>query len=493
MTGRHREATVVDVTATIAACAVVVVALGAGPVRTALPADVASGSLALAAAAVGAAAAILAVIGSRLTGDARPEWVAAALVLYCVVVLPWTAVTSADLAVVPRAARLVAYLGALVLLVLSIRPPRRWGRHGGWVVLGLSVLLALVVLGLPEGPVLRWLVQGPVTTLAVLVGWTVAAAAFVVDGYRRRSRPRTRLGLGLVVMACAQLYRVAVGSPSLDLSFAGLRLVGLAVALVGLAQLVARELGSWESEHWRQEEELAIAALHMERAGELAAERDHELRNGLAGLAGITHLLSAAAGGVEQERIKHAVLAELGRLHTLLDGGTVPGGLAAPADGPPEAYPVAPVLEGLVALRPWATVSVPDGLAARGDAAVLAQVVTNLLANCERHAPGAPVAVSARASGTDVVVEVRDEGPGLPPGAEQAVLARGVRDASAGGSGLGLHISRQLIALQGGTLGLRTATDPRGCVASVTVPAAPPAEATDRSPNATQPSGFHHF
>ena len=42
-------------------------------------------------------------------------------------------------------------------------------------------------------------------------------------------------------------------------------------------------------------------------------ERSHELRNGLAGLAGITHLLSAE-GGEDHERLTDAVLAELGRL-----------------------------------------------------------------------------------------------------------------------------------------------------------------------------------
>ena len=73
---------------------------------------------------------------------------------------------------------------------------------------------------------------------------------------------------------------------------------------------------------------------------------------------------------------------------------------------------------------------------------MLAQVVTNLLANCDRHAPGAAVHVSGRHDGADVVVEVRDEGPGLASDLDAAaVLDRGVRDESAGGSGLGLYIS----------------------------------------------------
>jgi hypothetical protein len=96
-----------------------------------------------------------------------------------------------------------------------------------------------------------------------------------------------------------------------------------------------------------------------------------------------------------------------------------------------------------------------------------------LLANCDRHAPGAPITITAQWQGESVVVEVRDEGPGLPPGREHAVLERGCGTSRAGGTGLGLHISQQLVAREGGTLTLRTAESPHGCVATVTVPAAP--------------------
>ena len=77
---------------------------------------------------------------------------------------------------------------------------------------------------------------------------------------------------------------------------------------------------------------LAAARLAQQRTDELVAERDHELRNGLAGLAGITHLLSA--DGHEHETLRHAVLAELGRLHMILDGPLdEPGSRAGPRPG----------------------------------------------------------------------------------------------------------------------------------------------------------------
>ncbi len=468
MLGRRGVASI-DVAAVATAFVVILAALNAAPVRAALDVPATFSILTLTAAATGAAAALLGVLASRLTGEPRPAWIAAALVLYCIVVLPWSAQPALD--TVHRASRLVAYLGALVLLLLSIRPPRMLRTWGSWVIVLVSGLLALATLGGQDSALLHAFVDGPVLTVAVLVGWSTAAAAFVVDGYRRGSRARLRLGLGLVVLAAAQIYRVTIDMPATtDLAFAGLRVLGLVIVVAAFAQLTLRAVGSLESEQWRQQEELSVAAMHMERAREAAAERDHELRNGLAGLAGITHLLSAGSGSAEQRRMRHAVLSELGRLHALLDGSTPP-----PADpSEDDSYLVEPVLTGLVALRTGGavTLTVTDGLTARGSSAVLAQVVTNLLANCDRHAPGAPVTITARADRDGVAVEVRDSGPGLAPGTEESVLGRGVRDEQAGGSGLGLHISARLIALQGGSLELRTVTEPVGCLARVVVPSA---------------------
>jgi two-component system, OmpR family, sensor kinase len=348
----RRRGPITDIIGAAAASVLLIVLLNNAAVRAAVAVEPTFRVLTLAAAAAGAAAAILAGVAARVTGDPRPSWIAAALVLYCLVVLPWTTMAAVDLDVVHRASRLVAYLGALVVLLLAIRPPRWLRSWGSWVLVVATALLVLVVLGFPENAAMRWLVDGPIVTVAVLGGWTAAAAAFVADGYRRNSRPRMRLGLGLVVVAAGQLYRVAAGqaAPSTDLAFAALRLLGLLIVLVALAQLVLLALRSVETAQWRQQEELAVAALHMERAQEAATERDHELRNGLAGLAGITHLLSADTGSQHHERLKHAVLAELGRLHAILDGGLL--------TAPPEVdYAVEPVLAGLVALRPSATVT----------------------------------------------------------------------------------------------------------------------------------------
>ncbi|MCY7342805.1 MAG: HAMP domain-containing histidine kinase [Pseudonocardia sp.] len=481
-----------DVLAVAGASAVLVVVLGAEPLRSALPVVAGHQILTSTAAATGAAAAILAVVASRLFGDPRPAWTAAALVLFLIVVLPWATILPNELDTARLVSRLVAYSTVLVLLVMSLRPPRVLGAWGAWVVMLTGGLLSLAALGVPDTAAVRAVVATPTLTAATLVGWVAVAVRVVVDAYRRHSTPRLRLGLGLAVLATAQLYRVVTGTAAtVDIAFAALRLLGLVIVLVGLAQLVQRALLTLRSEHWQQQEELVQAALHLERAGELAAERHHELRNGLAGLAGITRLLSTDTGGPDHGRLRHAALAELGRLRALVDraddtfGNGFEGDLDRAPDGAPRhgsgAYDVEPVLAGLVALRrpggEQLGLHVAAGLRARGDSAVLAQVVTNLLANCERHAPGAPIGIRALRRGAIVAVELRDGGPGLPADIERSVFDRGVRDEGTGGSGLGLPISRRLMAREGGTVTLRTVDGPRGCLATVTVPAAEPAPA----------------
>ncbi|WP_141566555.1 HAMP domain-containing sensor histidine kinase [Pseudonocardia sp. N23] len=478
----------VDVLAAAVVCvgAGVMLARGlvSGPVSTVDPA-LAIATLTVAAAAVGAGSAILSVVVGRLFGDLRMAWLAPALVLYCVVVLPWTAAApGATLDVPHRLARLVAYATALILLVVAVRPPQRAGWWGGWVVAALGAVATVASLTVPGTESIRVLVEGPIPTFVVLVGWAIVAVGFVADALRKRSLPRARIGLGLVVIAAAQLYRLLASTgAAAGLAFGALRLIGLAIVLLGVGRLAASALSTVRRRETVHREELETAARHMERAAEHAAERDHELRNGLAGLAGITHLLGADGGDDEHARLKLAVLSELGRLHRILDGEELT------VDG---TYSLEPVLTGLVALRaagPGEQVDlhVEPGLQARGDSAVLSQIVTNLLANCDRHAHGAPVLLTARQDGAAVVVDVRDHGPGLPAGDPEILFERGTRDIGAGGTGLGLHISRRLAEHEGGSLVLRPAAGGPGTLARLRLVAADgDVAAADRVPAADE-------
>jgi two-component system OmpR family sensor kinase len=113
------------------------------------------------------------------------------------------------------------------------------------------------------------------------------------------------------------------------------------------------------------------------------------------------------------------------------------------------------------------------GLRTTMPAPELAQVVTNLLANCERHAPGAQVRIRAAEVDSSVRIEVSDDGPGLTAEQVRRVLNEGEHDPSAGGSGVGLRVCARLLHAHGGTLRIRPSGDgAAGCTVIVQVPTA---------------------
>ncbi|MFI9840295.1 ATP-binding protein [Nonomuraea sp. NPDC051941] len=92
----------------------------------------------------------------------------------------------------------------------------------------------------------------------------------------------------------------------------------------------------------------------------------------------------------------------------------------------------------------------------KGSRAHLDRLMTNLADNAVRHA-ASTVRVLVRAEEDQAVLEVRDDGPGIPPEQREAVFARftrldEARARDAGGAGLGLPIARDIAHLHGGTL-----------------------------------------
>jgi signal transduction histidine kinase len=88
------------------------------------------------------------------------------------------------------------------------------------------------------------------------------------------------------------------------------------------------------------------------------------------------------------------------------------------------------------------------------DAGRIRQVLSNLLTNALRHAPPPPgrVSVIGRRAPGAIVVEVVDNGSGIPPELLPSVFDRFAKDPSSPGSGLGLAIARDLVAAHGGTI-----------------------------------------
>ena len=96
-----------------------------------------------------------------------------------------------------------------------------------------------------------------------------------------------------------------------------------------------------------------------------------------------------------------------------------------------------------------------------GDAERLAQVAHNLVRNALAHTPaGTKVGVSTRAQAGMGVIEVSDNGPGIPPEEAARVFDRfyqGDKSRSGAGTGLGLAIVHAIAEALGGTAEVRAA------------------------------------
>ncbi len=89
------------------------------------------------------------------------------------------------------------------------------------------------------------------------------------------------------------------------------------------------------------------------------------------------------------------------------------------------------------------------------DSLLIEQVLVNLLENAIKYTPsGTAIELSAYASRSEVMIEVADHGPGLPPGTEQLVFDKFYRAQpdSVRGAGLGLAICQSIIKAHGGRI-----------------------------------------
>lgn len=103
------------------------------------------------------------------------------------------------------------------------------------------------------------------------------------------------------------------------------------------------------------------------------------------------------------------------------------------------------------------------------DAVLVEQALVNLLENAVRHGGAGVVRVAARRDGSQALVEVTDEGPGLPADGEERVFDKFYRAAGGPGAGLGLAIARAIVTAHGGRISAENLR-PRGAAFRFTLP-----------------------
>lgn len=219
---------------------------------------------------------------------------------------------------------------------------------------------------------------------------------------------------------------------------------------------------------------MVAALLQLRRQQQLAQLRvdfvsgvSHELRTPLAQIRLFAELLRNGQLRSEQERDRSiGIIDEEAQRLTYLVENVLAFSRSEHGRGAVAVEPVAMDREieaAVDAFAPLARVrrakiksNVERGLVARVDPRALRQIVLNLLDNAVKYGPlGQTVTVSLTGTETSVEVTVEDRGPGVPRSERERIWEPYYRvareaDASAGGSGIGLSIVRELVLMHGG-------------------------------------------
>ncbi|MCO5170485.1 MAG: GAF domain-containing sensor histidine kinase [Planctomycetes bacterium] len=224
------------------------------------------------------------------------------------------------------------------------------------------------------------------------------------------------------------------------------------------------------------------AAVHergrvQERAEAALAVRDrflsivsHDLRNLLSVVLMNSVMLVRHAAGAGQPEVMRwaertrAASDQMSRLvHALLDSAAIEAGRLELArervDAAALLREAAAGVEPLAAPRRVALLVPPAAgadVVVDADPGRLRQVLDNLLTNAIKHSPpGGTVTLDLAGRPEEVVVSVRDEGPGIDPEQVPRLFER-FAPGRQGGHGLGLWICRELVEAHGGRIGVET-------------------------------------
>ena len=121
------------------------------------------------------------------------------------------------------------------------------------------------------------------------------------------------------------------------------------------------------------------------------------------------------------------------------------------------------------------------------------QVVGNLLVNAGKFGQGKPVVLRVRPEGELAVLEVTDQGIGIPPEHQARVFERFQRAVPAqnfGGLGLGLYVARQIVEAHGGTIQVASAAG-AGSTFTVRLPREPPGATASHPAQEAAPPVVH--
>jgi len=217
---------------------------------------------------------------------------------------------------------------------------------------------------------------------------------------------------------------------------------------------------------------------------QFVAEAGHELRTPLTVIMGYVDVLrqGAIAEAALAQRILESIIAEGQRMSGLITKLLLLARLDTVDTSIPEIVDAGELAKEVVdSFRPIANGSniaariVPETYV-RASRTELRESVSNLLDNAIKYAPKAPIQVEVRHEDGDVVISVRDTGPGMSPEIRDRAFERFSRGDERGdvpGSGLGLAIVKRAAERAGGSVKLE-AEPGDGVIVSMRLPSVRP-------------------
>jgi two-component system sensor histidine kinase KdpD len=222
-----------------------------------------------------------------------------------------------------------------------------------------------------------------------------------------------------------------------------------------------------ERVHYVEVAQDALVRMESERLrNSLLAALSHDLRTPLTVLVGLAESLSLTRPPLSagQTEITDAIQDEARRMSTLvgnlLDMARIESGeVKLNLEWLPLEEVVGSALHAARSMLKLHVIEVrlPQDLPlVRMDAVLIERVLVNLLENASKYTQaGSTVSLTAEVQGDRLSISVSDNGPGLPPGREEAVFqkfTRGERESATPGVGLGLAICRAIVESHGGKI-----------------------------------------
>ena len=264
--------------------------------------------------------------------------------------------------------------------------------------------------------------------------------------------------------------------------------LGVAGALLSrsLAEAIAERIGVALAQAYTAQE--TVAAELSRRSEDLkSAVLDalaHEIKGPLATVkVAVSTLRSQHPGSLVQQKELLAIIdEESDRIERWIDNATQisrrDAGLLHPEKKPHSLKQVAEcALEGLGPAAGGRTIEVriPDSLpVTEFDAEMIAKVIRLVLDNALRYSPaGSPIVLSAEFTGAEIVLSVRDHGPGVPESERERIFDSHYRGSTATkgtpGTGLGLASAKCIMQAHGGEIWV-TSADGNGSLFHLSLP-----------------------